>query len=82
MPKTKNFANRSLIQPIALSRTGALLDFNLAFAKLLNTERKTLPGLSILDFLAKSEHRAVLNHLLCCRTSDKPVTNEVQLRHR
>ncbi len=63
-----------------LSRTGALLELNMAAAKLLGVDRGLLIGRSLLDFIDRRDHRALLNHLIACRTATEEVSSEVQLR--
>jgi PAS domain S-box-containing protein len=67
---------------MALDRQGVIKEVNLTGARMLGAERNRVVGFPFLAFVAETDRRAFLDHLLQCRQNEAPHEVELVLRGR
>jgi PAS domain S-box-containing protein len=67
---------------VTFDRVGRIEEINFAAVRLLGRSRKQLIGITFAVCVAKDDTQRFLNHLLECRTSDRPVVTELHLKQQ
>jgi PAS domain S-box-containing protein len=65
---------------VTFDRVGRIEEINFAAIRLLGRSRKQLFGITFAVCVAKEDTQLFLNHLLACRSSDRPAVTELKLK--